>query len=189
MTMKNLLALAGVSIALTGAANAQPRPANWPTFGGDAQRTGWERADARITKDTVKDLQLLWKMKLESQPKGPRPLQPPLILGNLISYRGFKELAFVASSSDIVYAIDADLGKMFWTKHLEYASLDPQLPGSSATCPGGLTAMPSMPPPAAGGRGGPAPAGGRGAAASGAAPAPSPARRPFAAVGAASVYA
>jgi len=197
--MRNFLALAGVSSILAAAANAQPRAANWPTYGGDAQRSGWEKTDARITKDTVKDLQLLWKMKLENQQKGLRPLLPPLILGNLISYRGFKELALVAASSDIVYSIDADLGKIFWTKHLEYASLDPPVTTSSATCPGGLTAMPTMPPPApgragpGGGRGPAAPAGGRGPGAApvgrGAdAPAPPP-RGPFSAAGAAPVYA
>ena len=111
-------------------------------------------------------------------PKGPRPLQPPALLGNLISYRGFKELAFVASSSDIVYAIDADLGKIFWQKHLEYASLDPPVATSTWACPGGLTAMPGMPPPAA--RGGAPPA---------ASPGPAPARGPFAPFGVASVYA
>jgi outer membrane protein assembly factor BamB len=164
--MRNVLALAGVSLAFAVVGSAQNRPANWTTYGGDPQRTGWEKTDARITKETVKDLQLLWKIKLENQPKGPRPLMPPVILGNLISYRGFKELAFVAASSDIIYSIDADLGKMFWTKHLEYASLDPPATASSASCPGGLTAMPLMPPPAVAGRGGPAsgPVGGRGPA-------------------------
>ncbi len=181
MTSKNFLALAGASSMLAVAVNAQGRASNWPTYGGDAQRTGLEKTDARITKDTVKDLQLLWKMKLENQPKGLRPLLPPLILGNLISYRGFKELVFVAAGSDIIYSIDADLGKMFWTKHLEYASLDPPAATSSAACPGGLTAMPAMPPPAAG----------RGPAAPGAgAPAPAPpARGPFAAAGNGSLFA
>jgi outer membrane protein assembly factor BamB len=162
--MKSFLVLAGMSLVFAGAGNAQGRSANWPTYGGDSQRSGWEKTDARITKDTVQDLQLLWKMKLETQPKGLRPLMPPVILGNLISYRGFKELAFIAGNSDIIYSIDADLGKMFWTKHLEYASLDPPATTSSSSCPGGLTAMPVMPPPpaAAAGRGGPA--GGRGPA-------------------------
>src|SRR5437764_1044474 len=87
----------------------QSRGGNWPTFGGDAQRSGWEGTDASLSKDTVKDLQLLWKLKLESQAKGTRPVMPPLIQGRLISYRGFKELAFVGSNSDIIYAIDGDL--------------------------------------------------------------------------------
>ena len=191
MTMKN--ALIAFPWILTAVVTAQPRPANWPTYGADAQRSGWEKADARISKETVKDFQLLWKMKLENQPKGPRPLMPPLILGNLISYRGFKELAFVAASSDIVYAIDADLGKTFWTKHLEYASLDPPVTTPSSTCPGGLTATPSMPPPAVvpgAGRGAPNPAAPPAAAAGapGATPPPPP-RGPFAAFGPASVYA
>lgn len=135
---------------------AQNREVNWPTYAGDAQRSGWQRTETRITKDTVKDLQLLWKLKLEVQPKGTRPLLPPVILGRLISYRGFKELAFVSTNADMVYAIDADLGKVFWQKHLEYVSSEPQVAGSSAACPGGLTAMPVMPTPAPPGRGAPA---------------------------------
>ncbi len=60
--MKN--ALIAFPWILTAVVTAQPRPANWPTYGADAQRSGWEKADARISKETVKDLQLLWKMKL-----------------------------------------------------------------------------------------------------------------------------
>jgi outer membrane protein assembly factor BamB len=135
-------------LACTVFTAAQNRDVNWPTYSGDAQRSGWQKTETRITKDTVKDLQLLWKLKLEAQPKGPRPLLPPVILGRLISYRGFKELAFVATNSDMVYAVDADLGKMFWQKHLEFVSNEAQAAGSSATCPGGLTATPVMPVPA-----------------------------------------
>src|SRR5262249_31043779 len=132
--------------------HAQNRERNWPTYGGDAQRSGSAGADFRITKDTVKDFQLLWKMKLESQSRGLRPVLPPVILGRLISYRGFRELAFVATNADVVYAIDADLGKVFWQKHLEYSVAETQSSASSWGCPGGLTAMPVMPlpgPPAA----------------------------------------
>ena len=143
---------------------AQSRGGNWPTYGGDAQRTGWEGADAAISKDSVKNLQLLWKLKLETQSRGMRPVMPPIIQGRLISYRGFKELAFVATNADIVYAIDADVGTLFWQKHLEYSTREPQVTTSSWACPGGLTAMPTMPVPGRGGaagRGGPAPAGGQ----------------------------
>jgi outer membrane protein assembly factor BamB len=143
----------GVMIAVV--IQAQSRGGNWPTYGGDAQRSGWEGADARITKATAKDLQLLWKMKLESQAKGLHALLPPAILGRLISYRGFKELAFVGTNADVVYAIDADLGKMFWQKHLEYSVAEPQSTSSSWACPGGLTGMPTMPVPTpTAGRGG-----------------------------------
>src|SRR5436309_3452781 len=80
---------------------------DWTTFAGDAQRTGWEKSDSSFTRDSVKDFQLLWKMKLENQPRGPRSLSPPVIIGRLISYRGFKELAFLGGSSDNLYVINA----------------------------------------------------------------------------------
>ena len=159
-----------VFFASVAAAFAQNRVANWPAFGDDPQRSGWAKSESRIAPDTVKDFQLLWKIKLENQPKSPRALTPPLIIGRLISYRGFRELAIVGSSSEVVYAIDADLGSIFWQRHLEYSTIEPQVTASSATCPGGLTAMPAMPsttpsPEGRGGRGAAAP--GRGAAARG----------------------
>src|SRR5262249_26144152 len=157
-----------IAVACTLIIHAQNRERRWPTYGGDAQRSGSAGADFRVAKDTVKDFQLLWKMKLETQSRGLRPILPPVILGRLISYRGFRELAFVATSADIVYAIDADLGKMFWQKHLEYSVSEPQSAASTWACPGGLTAMPVMPVPAppAGARGGaPAAAPAAGAAA------------------------
>jgi outer membrane protein assembly factor BamB len=133
---------------------AQNREVNWPTYAGDAQRSGWQKTETRITKSTAKDLQLLWKMKLDVPSRSVRPVLPPVILGRLISYRGFKELAFVGTSADVVYSIDADLGKMFWQKHLEFVSNESQSSATSA-CPGGLTAMPAMPAPQPGGRGAP----------------------------------
>jgi len=125
-----------VSTAFGLIAFAQSRGGNWPTYGGDAQRSGWEGADAAISKDTVKNFRLLWKTKLETALRGMRPVMPPVIQGRLISYRGFKELAFVATNADIVYAIDADVGTLFWQKHLEYSVREPQVTTSSWRCPG-----------------------------------------------------
>jgi outer membrane protein assembly factor BamB len=160
MRNKSLLLLAALPLC-SWIALSQSRGGNWPTYGGDALRSGWSGTETSISKDTVKDMQLLWKLKFEAQPKGTRPISPPVILSRLISYRGFKELAFTATNADIVYSIDADLGTMFWQKHLEYAARDPQATTSTSRCPGGLTAMPTMPVPAprggAAGRGAPTP--------------------------------
>jgi len=142
--MRKILILTVFVSMCAALAVAQSRGGNWPTSGGDAQRSGWESADARISKDTVKDLQLLFKLKLETVSKGTRPLMPPLIMGRLISYRGFRELAFVGSNADMVYAIDADLGTIFWQKHLEYSTREPQATVSTPDCPGGMTATPTM---------------------------------------------
>jgi len=162
--MRRLLILTASVSMCAVLALAQSRGGNWPTNGGDAQRSGWVGADARISKDTVKDLQLLFKLKLETQAKGLRPLMPPLIMGRLISYRGFRELAFVGSNADIVYAVDADLGTIFWQKHLEYSTREPQVTASTPECPGGMTATPTMSVPGvAGPRGAPVAAPARGA--------------------------
>jgi outer membrane protein assembly factor BamB len=158
MRNKSLLFLVALPLCCW-IAFGQSRGGNWPTFGGDALRSGWAGTETSLSKDNVKDMQLLWKLKLESEARGTRQVMPPVILSRLISYRGFKELAFTATNADIAYSIDADLGTIFWQKHLEYNARDPQATTSSWRCPGGLTAMPTMPVPAprggAGGRGAP----------------------------------
>jgi hypothetical protein len=142
------------------------------TYGGDAQRTGWVKTDGRFSRDEVKNFQLLYKVKLEEQPKGVRSLTPPAMIGILISYRGFKELAFVGGSSDNFYAINSDLGKLFFHRPLTYSSEIPKWNEAPGPCGGGVTAMamlkPSVQPNFGGGRG----AGGRGG------PAPAPQRQP-----------
>jgi hypothetical protein len=164
---------AGRPIALTialalvavNAAQAQGRGGpSWATTGSDAQRTSWVKTDPRISSDSMRKpgFQLLWKTKLENQPRQLESLTQPMLLPNIISYKGFKALAFVGGSSDNVYSIDYDLNKMFWKRHLN------TMPAASGTiaCPGAMTTITratplgQTTPPA--GRGGPAPAPGGG---------------------------
>ena len=94
------------AIAAGGAAlQAQGRGGgNWSTASSDAQRTAWVRTDARISKDTMQKpgFQLLWKVALDNQPRQLYGLTQPLLLQNIISYKGFKALAFVGGSGDNV---------------------------------------------------------------------------------------
>jgi outer membrane protein assembly factor BamB len=139
------------------------RVADWLTHGGDPQRTGWQKYETAINPESVKGFQLLWKLKLENQQKAMYSIFEPLIIGRLITNRGFKELAFVAGSSDNIYAVDADLGRILWQRHFDHAADVPQTANPTWLCPGGLTATPVIPaPPTFGGRGA---AGGRGPAA------------------------
>src|SRR5712692_4287132 len=180
--MRRVLGLAVVCLSSACVLNAQ-RGTDWATHSGDPQRTGWQKNETKINKQSVKGLQLLWKLKLDNQPKALHSLMEPLIIGNLITNRGFKELAIVAGSSDNIFAVDADLGKVLWKRHFDYTSDTPQAENSSWLCPGGLTATPVLTsPPAFRGRAGaarpaapppPAPAGAPGAPA---APAPAPPR-------------
>jgi outer membrane protein assembly factor BamB len=135
--------LSALSVIFLASANGQIRPIDWPLYGGDAQRTGWEKGDSRITKENVKEFQLVLKRKLDT-----KSLTPPVIIGRLISYRGFKELAFVAGASDNLWSIDADTDRMFWQKHLDSSI------AAKSSCSDNTGATPALVPPVnfAGGR-------------------------------------
>jgi hypothetical protein len=126
---------------------------DWSSVGGDAQRTSWVRSDPKIAPDTVTaaSFQFLWKVKLGSE-----PLSAPVLIDRYIGYRGFRTYAFVGGSAGDAFALDSDVGRLEWRKHLTgNAGSD------SGNCPGGMTASLTRPvtatfpsSAAAGGRGG-----------------------------------
>jgi outer membrane protein assembly factor BamB len=129
------------AILSAGAAWAQGRGAggNWPTAGNDPQRTSWVRTDAKISKEAMQKpgFQLLWQAKLDNQPRELHSLTQPLLLQNIISYKGFKALAFIGGSADNVYAIDYDLNRPFWKTHLSSGVTT----AGTAACPAALTSI------------------------------------------------
>ncbi len=155
------------TILSAGVLQAQGRGGGaWTTVGGDAQRTSSQRTDPKISVEALQkpEFQYLWKRKID-EGSARAQLTQPILLPNIIAYKGFKALAFVASSSGTVQSIDYELNRVFWTQRLA------RVAASAATA-----ACPSMPPaltkataaalPSAGGRGrgAGAGAGGRGAA-------------------------
>jgi outer membrane protein assembly factor BamB len=164
-----------ITLSLGIAIHAQGRGGGeWTTSAFDAQRTGWVRNDPRISPQTMVKpgefgaFKFLWKLKLEHDPKAATALTPPVLLDRIIGFRGFKSVAFVATQSETVHAIDYDLGTTLWKYHINYNASPPPVTLSTADCPAGLTAALSRPTafalPAAGGRGG---GGGGGGAQSG----------------------
>jgi outer membrane protein assembly factor BamB len=141
----------------TGVATAQGRgPTDWMTSNGDAQRSSWIRSDAKISKERLQKpgFQFLWKLKLSNKPKQLNSLTPPSLLDLLIGYRGFRALAFVGGSSDKVFVIDTDLGRLEWQKQIASNVDNP----GTLFCPGGMSAgvtRPTIttivPPPVGGG--------------------------------------
>ena len=91
--------------------------ANWLTFGGDPQRSGWAKDETLITKDNAKNLQLDWKIKLDNEPKELNALTPAVTMDGVITPHGFKEYVIVGGSSDNLYAVDTESGKVVWQKH------------------------------------------------------------------------
>ena len=142
------IAALGVAVAAQGRGGQ-----NWTTAGADAQRSAWIKNDPKISRETMQKpgFRFLWKAKLDNQSRHSNSLTPALLLGNIISYKGFKALAYVGGSSDVVYSIDYDLNRMFWTRRLTPAPGS----GTSAQCPGGLTAITRVTPLRQPGRGSP----------------------------------
>ena len=147
-----------VSVAVP--ALAQRGGGGWTTVGADAQRTASVRTDPKISVESMQKpgFQFLWKRQLDAG-----PLTQPLLLPNIIAYKGFKALAFVASGTGGVYSIDYDLNRMFWEQQLR----TPAAASRTAPCSSGPPAITRVTPvtaPATGARGGGGGGRGRGAA-------------------------
>jgi outer membrane protein assembly factor BamB len=147
--MKKIVIL---TVALAAPLLSQRNAIDWPSLGNDAQRTGWEKSDSSITKDNVKTFQLVMKMSLDAKLKGDRSLSSPVVLGRIISYRGFKELAFVEGADDHLWAIDADMNRIFWEKTFDKPKHTPK--SKNPACAESVVSVPALTPPTAFGRGG-----------------------------------
>jgi outer membrane protein assembly factor BamB len=105
------------------AVNAQTNGAgvyDWTTDGGDNQRTGWNKQEKTLTKDNVKNLKLLWKLETHNQVRALHSLMPVLVLGQLNTSAGVKQVGFLSGISDNLYAFDTDTGNIIWQKHWDY---------------------------------------------------------------------
>ena len=70
--------------------------ADWLTDGADVQRSGWQRNETTLTPDNVKNLKIVWKVQLDNVPREMHALLPVLIVGEIATASGPKEIAIVA---------------------------------------------------------------------------------------------
>jgi hypothetical protein len=141
MTIRAAMLAAAAALMMPPTVGAQGRggPPPWATTGADAQRTASVKADPKLNQDSVSNqFKFLWKQTLDNQPKQLDGLTQPVLLPNIISYKGFKALAFVGGSSDTVFAIDYDLSRLFWQRRLETGS---PVASTSVRCSGALTTI------------------------------------------------
>jgi outer membrane protein assembly factor BamB len=122
--------------------------ADWPMQGGNPQHNGWAKGESLISKANVAGLKVLYKYRADNASVGLNSLTAPIVDGNLITYRGFKEMLIFGASSDKVFSVDADLNKLIWESRLADQLADqrdkPQSVTSKLGCPGGLMAPVSM---------------------------------------------
>src|SRR4051794_3187972 len=102
-TMLGRVVFAIVAISTAALWGQAQRKADWLADGADPQRTAWQRNETRLTKDTVKNIKLFWRVKLDNEPRQMHSLFPPLIAGNVATPSGTKEIAVVAGVSDNLF--------------------------------------------------------------------------------------
>ena len=117
------------------------RRANWLTDGGDPQRTSWQRNETLISPATVREMALIWKVKLDNQPRQMHNLFAPLIISDVHVAGAPREIAVIAGVSDNIYGIDVETGKQLWKHHFDSTYADSGRSGGPL-CPGGQTATP-----------------------------------------------
>src|SRR6266481_5915610 len=127
MALRNLAILGLVAVSF--AANPTRPSHDWLTWGGDPERSGWAKDETAISKDTAGKLELKWRLQLDNVPAEVvlSSLTAPLVVENVKTRQGLKNLVFVTGSADILYAIDSDKGKVVWQKTFT-TELKPKLP-------------------------------------------------------------
>ncbi len=133
--------------------SAQSRPkAHWLMDGYDKERTSWQRNETLLSPDTVGRMKLLWKVRLDNQPRQMHNLFPALIVGDVATAQGPRELAIVAGVSDNIYGIDVERGTQIWKRQFDSTFKDDGSSRAYVLCPGGLTATPIVVPTATPGK-------------------------------------
>src|SRR5215831_9375824 len=95
--------------------------ADWLTDGKDPQRTNWQKDEKILTPTNVKGMKLLWKVQLPNESRRMHALLPTLIVENVRTSSGPKEIAIATGVSDNIFGIDAASGKVLWKKHFSSA--------------------------------------------------------------------
>jgi len=139
------LAVLSSALLSGGAARAQfgRGSGEWNTNGGDAHRSFWVPTDQKISRATLSKpgFTSTWKVKLDNTARQANALTPSLVMTGYIGYRGFRSLGFLSGSSDKIYGIEIDVGRVEWQKSI------PGLAASAGTaaCPGGITSNVARP--------------------------------------------
>jgi outer membrane protein assembly factor BamB len=119
MSSPLLAVLLAAMTASAAAAAPAPAPANdWPTWGYDAERTGWNRGETTLSKDNVGRLKVQWSTQLSTPPEPVvlSTLTAPVVAAGVQTPRGMQNLLFVLGADDVLFALDADSGREVWRK-------------------------------------------------------------------------
>ncbi len=87
----------------------------WLTWGGDPERTGWNRGETTLSRQTVGRLGLKWKTQIDKEvsieiESGNSMLTTPLVAQGIRTPQGQKTVVYTLSASNTLAALDAATG-------------------------------------------------------------------------------
>jgi outer membrane protein assembly factor BamB len=105
-------------ISLIGHAQGS-RTREWLTWGGDPERTSWNRGESALSKQTVGRLDLKWKTQIDKDvsieiESGNSMLTTPLVAQGVRTPQGVKTVVYTLSASNTLAALDAATGAILW---------------------------------------------------------------------------
>jgi outer membrane protein assembly factor BamB len=102
------------------------KPHDWLTWGGDIERSGWNRSETGLSKSNIHNLELKWKTRIDSSvpvdiESGASMLTAPLVVEGVRTSQGSKTLVLTLAASNTIAAMDVDHGTILWQRKLENA--------------------------------------------------------------------
>jgi len=96
----------------------------WLTWGGDRERTGWNRGETAISRQNVGRLALKWKTQIDKEvsieiESGNSMLTTPLVAQNVRTPRGARTVVYTLSAANTLAAIDAATGSPIWQRTID----------------------------------------------------------------------
>src|SRR3990170_1651613 len=97
----------------------------WLTWGGDIERTGWNRGETALSKQTVGRLALKWKTQIDKEvpieiESGNSMLTAPLVAQGVRTPQGAKTLVYTLAASNTLAALDAATGAPIWRRTFDH---------------------------------------------------------------------
>jgi hypothetical protein len=91
---------------------ASAQSGQWTTYGHDPQRSGSATDEKAFSPRNISHLGLVWKTLVPNEPIVMNGLTAPLVVRGVSTPNGLRNIVIVAGSSDYVYALDAESGKL-----------------------------------------------------------------------------
>jgi outer membrane protein assembly factor BamB len=97
------------------------RSREWLTWGGDIERSGWNRGETTLSKQSVGRLALKWKTQIDKEvsieiESGNSMLTAPLVVQGVRTPQGAKTVVYTLAASNTLAALDAATGASIWRR-------------------------------------------------------------------------